>query len=320
MPVEHDAFRESITATRLPDRVSELAADYDRRIGIRDDFVWRWIYSLLPSFRIPTVPKRHEPTVREQKTLLTIFITVLDDIAEHDGDKTTFEQARNIPFPHQTVETGRSDVDAETIEFARRVWRQFEAPLRSAPRGEEFAEILGYDVRQAINAMDYSRLVGEHPAMANLANAYRYGAHNMIMYPYADVDLMYSPDFDRTDLSILRETLGELQRLARIGNWLTTWRRELEEGDYSSGILVAALQDGLIDPTGLAHRPTPEQAARYVETIEENDVEARFYAEWSERFSALERRVPAAESVDIGAIVDGMRTVFDYHRNSEGLK
>lgn len=287
MQVERGTFRDSITATPLPDRVSKLATEYDRLIGIRDDFLWRWIHSLLPSFRVPTVADRHGSTVREQKTILTLFITVLDDIAEHDGDKATFEQARNIPFPNQSVDTDTSDVDAETVEFAERVWRQFETPLRSAPRGEEFVQILRYDVRQAINAMDYSWLVGEHPAMANLTDSYRYGAHNMIMYPYADVDLMYSPDFDRADLAVLRETLGELQRLARIGNWLTTWRRELEEGDYSSGIVVAAMREGLIDPTTLDGDPSAEQVARYVETIEERDVEARFDAEWNDRFSGL---------------------------------
>lgn len=320
MQAAQHSFYDSVTTAQLPERVVELSAEYDRLIGVRDDFVWRWIYSLLPSFRLTCVADSYQPVVREQKTILTLFITLLDDVAEHDGDKATFEQARNVPFPHQTVDTSRSDVDTDTVKLAERLWTAFEEPLHDAPRGPEFLDVLRYDVRQALNAMDYTWLVGNNPSAANLAESYRYGTHNMIMYPYANVDLMHAPEFDRADLAVLRETLGELQRLARIGNWMTTWEREIEEGDYSSGVVVAALETGLFDPAELPETPSEAEAKRYVEAIADHGLESRFNSEWHERFEKLRAETPDAESVDLDALVEGMLTVFEYHQESRGMK
>ena len=320
MQATRENVYDSVTTTPLPERVIELSAEYDRLIGVRDDFVWRWIYSLLPSFRLPCVADPYKPIVRKQKTILTLFITLLDDVAEHDGDKATFEQARNVPFPHQTVDTSRSSVNADTVEFAERLWAAFEEPLHDAPRGAEFLDVLRYDVRQALNAMDYTWLVGNNPSAANLSESYRYETHNMIMYPYANVDLMHAPEFDRADLAALRETLGELQRLARIGNWVTTWEREIEEGDYSSGVVVAALETGLLNPAELPETPSEAETKRYVEAIADHGMESRFESEWHERFERLRAETPEAESVDLDALVEGMATVFEYHQGSRGMK
>lgn len=313
-------FQKEIKTTTLPDQVRDLVEGYAQQIGYRNEFVWRWIYSLLPAFRLSCVADTATNITREQKTILTIFITTLDDIAEHKQDTATFSQARNIPFPEQIVASDRADVDQEMLAFATRVWETFEESLRDAPRYDEFIDVFRYDIRQTINAMDYSRLVSAQPAAATLTGAKRYDAHNMVMFPYADVDLMYSPSFDRADFTSLREVLWTLQYLARIGNWLTTWERELAEGDYSSGILVTALQSGVITPAELTGENTEADIERYIARIKNSDIEEDFITEWEETFAAIRDEVPAADSIDLNALIDGMQTVFEYHRKSRGLK
>jgi hypothetical protein len=163
--------------------------------------------------------------------------------------------------------------------------------------------------------MHYSAVVNGHPRIANLDGARRYDAHNMAMFPYADVDLMYSPGFALADFGAVRDLLWDLQELARIGNWLTTWERELREGDYTSGIVVTALQDGVIEPADL-HGPVDDA----VSAIRDHGIEARFRARWEEQYGELRTREFDTESVDLGAMVDGMETVFEYHRASRGHK
>ncbi|MFB6300224.1 MAG: hypothetical protein ABEH65_08200 [Halobacteriales archaeon] len=314
-------FSQSIKTTILPDRIADLVATYNDAVGVRDEFVWKWIYNLLPEFTLSCVETTAQPIVREQKTLLTLFITTLDDIAEQKQDQATFKRARTIPFTdHHGIDgTDCADIDQEILTFADRVWQAFETKLEDAPQYEAFDDILRYDIRQSINAMDYSRLVSTRPMMANLKGAYRYDAHNMVMFPYADVDLMYSPEFEMADLSVLRQTIWCLQRMARIGNWVTTWKREFKEGDYSSGVIVAALQKGLITPDDLT-TDDEETIERCLDRIADQQLDQQLLEEWADLHTYIRNRPLSAESVDLNAFIDGMQTVLDYHLASQGYK
>jgi hypothetical protein len=308
-------FTEQIADVTLPETVTELVADYDRLYGDRSPFLWRWIYSLFPEFTLSSVPAEHATAVRTHKTVLTMYVTVLDDLVEHHGDRRTFEEARSLPREGKTPDRERVAVDPEQFAFVERLWTTFEEGVAVAPRRDEFAEIFRYDLRQTLNAMDYSAVVNGNPRIANLSGARRYGAHNMVMFPYADVDLMYSPAFSTGDFGAVRDLLWDLQEMARIGNWLTTWEREIEEGDYTAGVIVAALEEGIVTPTELRRR---EDDA--IEAIKDHDIEERFRRRWRERYRSVRDREFGADSVDLDALVSGMETVFEYHLASRGHK
>jgi hypothetical protein len=155
--------------------------------------------------------------------------------------------------------------------------------------------------------------------MANLNGAKHYDSHNMVMFPYADIDIMYSPAFEPTDLGVLRELIWDLQRMARIGNWLTTWEREIDEGDYTAGIVVYALQNGLITLEELEDAG-PEAKTTVADRIKTCQVETTFLAEWEHLHRKVQNRNLEAESVDLDAFVNGIETVMEHHQASEGYK
>ncbi|MFC7138911.1 hypothetical protein ACFQMA_03550 [Halosimplex aquaticum] len=313
-PVDHLRRIRQVT---LPERVERLADAYDDHFEERDRFLWRWIYSLFPSFTLSSVAEEHAAHVREQKTILTMYVTVLDDLIEHRGDRRTFREACRLSCDVVDADPERAAVDAETFAFVERLWTEFADGLADAPRREEFADIFAYDFSQTADAMEYSALLSDNPAMANLTGATQYDSHNMVMFPYADVDLMYSPAFDPADLGALRNTLWDLQELARIGNWLTTWEREVGEGDYSAGIVVAAIEEGVVSPTEVA---ATDDADAVVEAIRASGMEGRFRRRWQRIYEDVRARHATADSVDLAALVDGMETVFEYHLATEGLK
>ncbi|WP_227353784.1 hypothetical protein [Haladaptatus salinisoli] len=316
MPPDHFS---QVAATILPEPVDELADEYDDVVGDRDRFLWQWIYTLFPSFTLSCVSSEHAETVRAQKTILTMFVTLLDDLAEVGHDRETFEEACQIPYRSETVNLDRDGVDADQLRFIQRVWGAFERGIEDAPRRDEYKDIFDCDLRQTLTAIDYSCVVNDHVEMANIAGIEHYDPHNMLMFPYADIDLMYSPAFDAADLAALRSVIWELQRMARIGNWTTTWERELREGDYTAGPVVYALENGFVSSDDLD--PDDEDAiARVTTTIEENDIEDRFIAEWHRRYDAVTNREERTESVDIESLVDGMRTVLAYQLAARGLK
>jgi 3-oxoacyl-ACP reductase-like protein len=245
-----------------------------------------------------------------------MFVTVLDDLAEHHGDRRTFEEARRLIRNPAAVDPERVAVSDAQFAFIERLWRTFETGLGDAPRGGEFADILEYDLRQTMNAMEYGAVVNDNPRVANLSGARRYGAHNMVMFPYADVDLMYSPGFDLAEFGTLRDLLWDLQEMARIGNWLTTWEREVREGDYTAGVVVLALQEGIVSFDDI--QGTDDEVV--IDAIKEQDLEARFRDRWSEHYRSVRDREFDTDSVDLNALIAGMETVFDYHVASRGYK
>lgn len=313
-------YAQTIETVQLPEQVRAAADRYDQVVGDRDRFLWKWIHNLFEEFTLSSVACDAESTARNQKTLLTIFVTTLDDLAELQGDTPTFERARRIPFQRtgdipEAGDTGNEEI----LNFLVELWAEITAELEMAPRYEEFESIFEYDFRQTINAMDYSRVLNQTPRMANRAEAERYDAYNMSMFPYACIDLMYSPQFRRRELGALRSLLCELQQMARIGNWLTTWERELAEGDVSSGIVVCALNRGVIRPAEIdgADEATVD---RLIDRIKSHGIESEFTREWEIRCRAVRKRTGELESIDVQAIINGLETVMNHHLASDGCK
>ena len=313
-----DGFLEQIQRVSLPERVARLVDEYEALCGERDRFLWQWIYSLFPAFTLSSVAPERRDHVRDQKMVLTMFVTMLDDLVENHGDRQTFEQARRLVADPAAVDRSRVAVSDEYFAFIERVWTSFADGLDDAPRGSEFEDVFDYDSRQTLNAMDYSAVVNDNPRIANLGGAQHYDAHNMVMFPYADIDLMYSPEFELADFGTVRDLLWDLQEMARIGNWLTTWEREITEGDYSAGIVVLALQEGIVSPGEL--EDADDDGAAAIERIKQENIERLFRDRWAERYRAVRDRQFDTRSVDLDALVEGMETVFQYHEASRGHK
>ncbi len=313
-------YARTIDLVELPAAIRDAADGYDRAIGDRDRFLWKWIHNLFDEFTLSSVALDAADAVREQKTLLTIFVTTMDDLAEMKGDSATFDRARRIPFD-STDPTADipDDVDRESVEFLADLWSEIEGRLEDAPRYAEFEDLFEYDVRQTINAMDYSRVLNDNPKGANRAEAERFDAYNMAMFPYACIDLMHSPSFEGAELGALRSLLCELQQMARIGNWITTWERELVEGDVSSGILVCALRRNVITQAEIAE-PDEATAERLIERIKSHGIESEFTRDWEIRSRAVRKRTAELDSVDAEAFVNGMETVMNHHLASDGYK
>lgn len=308
----------------LPDNVAELVDDYCRLRGSRDPFIWKWVYRLTPKFTFPFVRDDRADDVREVKTVATLFLTLLDDVLEKERDVETFQEAAKIPYPYQRVDLEREGVDAEYISFAERVWETLASELAEAPRWEEYRDLFRHDLRQALDAIEFSHLGMREPRLLGPGELTRKTAHNMLMFAYADLDLSYAATTPGDDLALLREAVWEAQLMARIGNWLSTWERELGEHDYSSGVVVRALREGVVtydDLDALESGPYPEETYdRLVGQIRAADVEEELLAEWQRHYEELTDVAAELETVDIEPYVRGMCDVLRYHLASEGMK
>lgn len=305
-----------ISELQLPETAGELIREYNRRIGHRPEYLWRWLYAVFPRYRLSSVPDRFHGTVREQKLLLTIYYTLIDDLADYYEDRETFMEARKLPRAGIEVYYGRPDVDDDYLAFTETVWETVEAGLRTAARSAEFWPAFEFDCQQVLNAVHYGILVHEIPELATEFGTDAYNEHNMAQFSYADIDVMFSPAFDASELRPLREVVWRAQRLARISNWVATWEREIEEGDLTSGVVVRALADGIVSPEDLTDPDVSNEAL--IEHIRDCDIEREFLDEWDRLYDRLIDRTYEVESIDLRDYVTGMKEMRDLYQANRG--
>lgn len=308
---------------QLPPVLDELVEDSQAFDWTRDRFMWQWVHRLAPANTLPCVDEAHLETVPTDKTLAVLFITLLDDVLEKRRDRVTFGEASKIPFEHRHIAWDREGLHRDYVEFADRVWRTLLNRIEQGPRYEEYERLFLYDIKQAINAIDYSEFVLEHPSLATLHDLEIYQSHNMVMHAYADIDLMYSSVDLGSELSDLREAIWCAQQMARIGNWISTWERELAEGDFSSGILICALQEGIVtveELEALGSNPEPAVLEELTDRIEEHDLEQRFLRRWQGWRDELIAIDAGLSAIDLEPFIEGLGEVLRYHLASRGLK
>lgn len=318
-----DATLTTVREQDLPESVLPLLDVYDDVLGDRDRFLWQWLYHLFPTFSLSCLDDARARDVRNAKLIASIFVTVADDVAERHGDRATFDELTSIPFDHRRPDPERRDVDGDVVRFLTDVWDEFSALYDAGPRSREFAELLQFDLQQTLQAIEYSYLANRYPGLVSERELWTYDAHNMLVFPLAGIDLSNAPSFDSSELSSLRQVLDRTQRMARIGNWISTWKRELAEGDCSSGVVVHALENDIVSPEqvqAVRRNPTDATVDPVVEAITDAGVEEYFLDRWEAEYETVGRYEPEIESVDVGAYLEGFETVLSYHVASEGEK
>jgi hypothetical protein len=309
---------EEMQQVTLPSRLEALVDEYEAVTSDRDALLWQWLYYVFPRFRLSTVPERHADAARNAKFCFSYFMTVLDDLSERHLDRETFQEGRKIPFESTSCRPEAPGVDQAHLGLLEASWVLTETYLAEAPRHEEFRELLEFDLRQSLNTMDYNRLVNQAPRLSNSHGVEHYDTHNMLLYVYVDIDLAFSPGFDGADLAPLREVTWEAQTLARIGNWVTTWRRELDEEDYTSAVVTEAIRRGVVSVGDLQDETvsTDAIAAR----IRDADIERELLLRWNTLYGSLVTREFDTTSVDVHDFIDGMRHLLEVDVKARGLK
>lgn len=301
----------------IPGGIEPLIDHYEAETDDRDRLLWKWLWHVFPEFRLSSVPDRHADAARRAKFCFSVYMTLLDDLSERHRDRETFEAGREIPFS-ESGGTARDGVDIGALDVLDRAWELTERYLDRAPRRDRFEELLAFDLRQALNSMDFNRLVNRSPTLASRTGAELYDTHNMLLFVYVDIDLAFSPTFDEADLATLRDLTWDAQRLVRIGNWVTTWERELAEGDYTSKVLVEALERGLVTRGELRSETVPDR--RIVRRIRDSDIERELLCTWNDVYGRLVAEDHDLRTVDADAFLDGIRYLLEVDVKARGYK
>jgi hypothetical protein len=222
-----------------------------------------------------------------------------------------------IPFTEGDVDfTDFATEDQAYAHFTQRVWSEIETRIQRYPRYHEFSTLLDYDYRQLANVMRYSHLSNAQPELLNLAEHDLYTPHNMHIMICSTVDLMCSPGFDWRELGRTRELIWNAQCMGRIGNLVTTWRRELDECDFTSGVYASAISHGDLQVDDLLVR----DVSRIEDAITAGKHEEFFLQRWQQHRQFLLSRAARIRSFDVNHLVEGLEKLLCLHLGSRGRK
>jgi len=311
---------ENVKNTEIPSQFEDYIRKYEDIGGERSHFLWKWGWNLLttrePSFMLSTVPKDITKKVAQKKLLIYLYVCFSDDVADRNQSQELLECVTRIPNDDNP---SYPEENKERAELTKQVFDEFETAIKDAPYWNDYKDILFFDINQTLNSFRWSYLLNNKPSLINYKENMINNVHNMMFYLFADIDLMYSENFDKKDLPYLREAVWYAQKMGRIGNWLSTWEREIENGDLTSGIISYAVSEGLVGIEDVK-RAKEGSINGLIDKIDSDGVNEELSRRWVNYREELLGYKDKIDSVDIEQYTEGLDLVMKYHLASEGFK
>jgi hypothetical protein len=303
-----------ILETPLSEAVEGWFQRYSQ-VADRTYYLWKWCTYGAVLTSLPCVRPDLLQHVCDTKVLSIMLCVLLDDVADQQGKSellgVLFQMLDLRPLPDLSQ---YSEADAAWIRTTREFAEEYHARVTSYPCYEVFAEVLQYDQLQYFNTMRYSNLLNKHLSLMNETEHDLYLPHAMHMMSFATLDLMCTPDFPIGELGKLREAIWHLQCMGRVGNLLSTWRREIPQCDFSSGVFARAMSVGDLTPETLRSG----DSARIQSVIEQGGHEQHYFRRWQHHRAAYLKRARSIDSVDLQKLLEGNERFFQMHLVGRG--
>jgi hypothetical protein len=244
----HDALQAPAAGLRLLGESAKRlelgeVIDLYKTIGRRNIEYFGWMHDIYSWITLPSVSFDCRKVLSEDKTKLSIFNILVDDVADNFATLSYDRLERLVDFPRRGIPF--KETNDEYLNIAGTIWKDAISSVSTYPRFREMERVFYFDLRQVLSSELYSYLSNtsgiENPIETSFHSSYGCQVEVAI-----DMDLMCSPAFDIKELGPMRTIACLAQKVAHVANMLTTYPSELVERDVSSPIISLALRKGLI--------------------------------------------------------------------------
>ncbi|MCD5396558.1 MAG: hypothetical protein LR000_02755 [Candidatus Pacebacteria bacterium] len=302
-----------IQKTRLSLRLQKWIKEYEK-VGKRNDFIWKWLYRMFKVVHLPGVPLKYQNTLAETKVLLTLFIVLLDDTADKFQKTSFLEKLLKISSSTSVKFQNCSSKEREYFNFVFRLWKYIKKEIKNYPNYKLIKNIFSYDLAQVLNSIKYSCIINKNPFLINKAEFWQFLPYNMVSFVYSDLDLMCFSKLSYQEIGRIREIVYYAQKMARIGNWISTWEREICENDFTGGIFAYALSENIITIKELKKKNKLE----IVQKVKKAKIEKKLLIEWEKFF--LKIKAVKGFNADKKDFLKSLKKLLIFHLISKGLK
>lgn len=314
-PDELQAERQQILGKQFSPELASWIATYEG-IGQRNGYIWKWCLHGVELTTLACVRPALQGDVCDTKVLAGMLNVLVDDVADQRGQEDLLGEL--LKLTHHDVPRLAKFGAAERryAEFTCEVWTEVRRRAKRYPCYDPYAALLQFDLAQLFNTVHYSHLVNSNPYILNVVEHDDYSPQGMGLLSFAMIDLMCSPEFSVTDLGRLREAMWHAQWMARIGNLMTTWQREVNDRDYTSGVFAHAISTHDLTVDQLLH----ESPAQITAAIARGGHEAYFLRRWRGHRAHFQRLIPEVKSVDLAVTLRGLDRLLQTELVSRGAK
>jgi transketolase C-terminal domain/subunit len=307
--------RDLVKARRLSPEVEEWFSVYSLA-GERRRFLWQWCEQGAELTTLPCVPSEFFKHVCQTKVLSIMLCVLLDDVADQRDRETFLEVLLKIVDGQLTPDVSAcTEHERHYAEITRRLAEIYFARIRNYPCYETYSHLLRYDQFQYFNTMRYSQMLNRNLWLMNPVEHDLYLPHAMDMMSFATLDLMCMPAFPIDELGRLREALWHLQCMGRVGNLLSTWRREIRQQDFTSGVFAKAVIEGDLSVGQLR----PDNYGEIEEAIVKGGHERYYFGRWKYHRECFLVRARHVTAFDLHKLLEGNDRFFLMHLGGRGL-
>jgi hypothetical protein len=289
----------------LPYTASNLQATIRQyqTVGQRDAELFDWLYDkLYRKMVLTSVEERWRPRLQELKAQSAVFITLLDDVADNEKlrDMDLLKKLMEIPFADKSEYE-----DSYYYQVCWQMWQHIHQKVQTFPHYPELRHFLDYDLRQVMNAELHSLLINANYAGSSVIENDTYGHHGTLLMVHGTWDLMCSPDFNFAELGDVREAVYHASCAARLCNMINTYTRELNEGDFSSPIILHCCKTHNLAPTQLLDakgRELLKESRQHYENL------------IMDHIASIRGLADRVESVDLDHLAAVFESIYEDHR------
>ncbi len=313
---------EAVQKLKLPPELQKWVKEYEK-VGERKEFIWKWTYFMWQYLTLPTVTKKYRKSLCITKTSSIILNVLIDDVGDKLKNKNLLEEVWRICFEEKRYKREKevsfgfskfSKKEKLYLNLIRKIWNSLNNSIKKYPRYREFKELFFYDYKQFFNSVRYGYLINKNLSFINLDEYQVYFPHNMQAMVGLDLDLMCSPNFKVEKVGCLRKVFILAQQMGRIGNAITTWKREIDEQDFTSDVFAFAIEKKVI----LLKDLSKEKKDKIITKIQSSSIRTCFLKEWENRYNKI-KIIKISKKIK-KKLLSGLEKLIFMHLISEGLK
>ena len=305
-----------VKETKFSPRLEKKINEYEK-IGSRDDFVFKWCYKINTEWFLLNVSEKYRESLIEVKTLFNMFIVLIDDISEERNKNKLLNELLKIPFNEECIDFKKlNQKENKYLKFALEIWCQIERTIKKYPYYKKIRNVFEFDVFQFLNAVRYGKLICDSPQWMNETDYLTYFPQSMQIIIDADLDLMCK-NLNFKDLWKFRQIILYTQKIARIGNWLTTWEREIKKNDFSSLVFPYALAGNVFVSSKDFLNKNKDKV---INKIKKSGMEKNLLKKWEEYYRKIEKIEIKNKSINTKKILSKFKYFLFMHLISQGYK
>ena len=305
---------EAIKNIELPKELQQWVKKY-KKVGERGDLIWLLTWKIIKTVSLSDISTNYQESLQNVKFMITMFVILSDDIVDKNKNQRLLNELFGIAMDgHYEKSENLAFGEKKYIKFIEEIWGYIVNSIEKYPRYKEFKEIFYYDIFQILNSMNFALLVNKYNFLINKTEYWAYFTCSIQAMIYTDLHLMCDTKLKAEEFGMIREVIWKAQNMTRIGNWLSTWKREIEEKDYTSGVFAYAIDSGVLTIEELEQEPK----AKIINRINNSKIEKELLNKWDKEYREIEKFDKKIKLINIKKFLSELESLMILHLSLKG--